>query len=179
MIKVSNRLTWSILGFIVLVFGGSLLHFTYTWSGDNAIVGVFSAVNESVWEHLKLGFWSLAAISLLDYWYLRPRRNYWFAKAIGITVMQLFILGFFYTYSSIVGTEILWVDIVSYVIGCALCQWIAYTLLGKPERPAVYCGLGIGLIILQFVLLTTFTFYPPHLPLFQDKHSLVYGMGQQ
>ena len=40
--------------FIFISVLGVLLHFTYEWSGDNAVVGLFSAVNESTWEHLKL-----------------------------------------------------------------------------------------------------------------------------
>ena len=42
--------------FIFISVLGVLLHFTYEWSGDNAVVGLFSAVNESTWEHLKLLF---------------------------------------------------------------------------------------------------------------------------
>ena len=47
--------------FIFISVLGVLLHFTYEWSGDNAVVGLFSAVNESTWEHLKpewAGLWS-------------------------------------------------------------------------------------------------------------------------
>lgn len=42
--------------FIFISVLGVLLHFTYEWSGDTAVVGLFSAVNESTWEHLKLLF---------------------------------------------------------------------------------------------------------------------------
>lgn len=42
--------------FIFISVLGVLLHFTYEWAGDNAVVGLFSAVNESTWEHLKLLF---------------------------------------------------------------------------------------------------------------------------
>ena len=42
--------------FIFISVLGVLLHFTYEWSGDNAVVGLFSAVNESTWEQLKLLF---------------------------------------------------------------------------------------------------------------------------
>jgi hypothetical protein len=33
------------------------MHFVYAWSGCLAAVGFFGAVNESVWEHLKLLLW--------------------------------------------------------------------------------------------------------------------------
>lgn len=43
---------------------GVVLHFTFEWSNNNILVGTFSPVNESIWEHLKLLFfpmWILVA----------------------------------------------------------------------------------------------------------------------
>ena len=33
---------------------GTLLHFTYNWSNNNFIVGLFSSTNESIFSHTKL-----------------------------------------------------------------------------------------------------------------------------
>ena len=38
--------------FIFISVLGVLLHFTYEWSGDNAVVGLFSAVNELSLIHI-------------------------------------------------------------------------------------------------------------------------------
>ena len=38
-----------------MVLLGSFLHFTYDLSNHNKTVALFSAVNESTWEHIKLG----------------------------------------------------------------------------------------------------------------------------
>lgn len=51
--KIKNYQIFSIL-FVFLL--GTLLHFTYELSGNNLFIATFSAVNESVWEHLKLIF---------------------------------------------------------------------------------------------------------------------------
>ena len=32
---------------------GTLLHFTYNWSNNNFIVGLFSSTNESIFSHTK------------------------------------------------------------------------------------------------------------------------------
>ena len=50
--------------FIFISVLGVLLHFTYEWSGDNAVVGLFSAVNESTWEHLKLLFFPFLLLTI-------------------------------------------------------------------------------------------------------------------
>jgi hypothetical protein len=36
---------------VAIVVAGTLLHFVYGWSGHNALAGLVSPVNESVWEH--------------------------------------------------------------------------------------------------------------------------------
>ncbi|MBC7113294.1 MAG: hypothetical protein H5T34_04655 [Candidatus Methanomethyliales bacterium] len=47
----SKILRYELFGIIFIVLLGSSLHFTYELSGENPLVGAFSAVNESVWEH--------------------------------------------------------------------------------------------------------------------------------
>ena len=56
---MNTRKTLFIFQLITIIFAiilGTLLHFTYKWSNKNMLVGAFSAVNESTWEHLKLLF---------------------------------------------------------------------------------------------------------------------------
>ena len=49
-----------IISVIIISIVGTLSHFLYDISNHNRIVGLFSAVNESTWEHIK--------IALTDYW---------------------------------------------------------------------------------------------------------------
>ncbi|MCQ5120584.1 DUF6512 family protein, partial [Coprococcus eutactus] len=46
-------------------FLGVLIHFTYDRSGVNPAIGLFSAVNESSWEHLKLIFFPLLLLTMI------------------------------------------------------------------------------------------------------------------
>ena len=43
---------------------GTLLHFLFDWTGGNAVVALFSAVNESIWEHLKLLFYPMVLFAV-------------------------------------------------------------------------------------------------------------------
>ena len=106
------------------------MHFLYEWSGSSVLVAWFCPVNESVWEHLKLGFWGVVFFSLIEYWFVRDKvNNFILAKAAGILSIQLFVLIVFYTYTSIVHTHIVVVDITSYIIGFVICQIIRYKIL--------------------------------------------------
>ena len=40
--------------FIISVVLGTLLHFAFEYSRGNTVIGAFTPVNESIWEHLKL-----------------------------------------------------------------------------------------------------------------------------
>jgi hypothetical protein len=172
-----NLSGWQIGGFLGLVVGGSLLHFTYAWSGYSPLVGLFSPVNESVWEHLKLGFWTLVFYSLVEFWYLKGRvNNYLLAKALGVLGLEGFILVFFYSYTAVTGHSILFLDIGSYVAGCLVCQLAGYRILRAAPAgrlAAVPAGLVICLLAASLV---AFTFRPPRLPLFRDGPTGRYGL---
>ena len=44
-----------LLAWLLSSLVGTLLHFVYDW-WPNALTAIFTPVNESVWEHLKLLF---------------------------------------------------------------------------------------------------------------------------
>ena len=62
-------LRWEITGAIFIIVIGLALHFVFSWTGGWRPVAVVAAVNESIWEHLKLAFWP----GLL--WALLPREG--------------------------------------------------------------------------------------------------------
>ena len=61
--KVRN---WQITAVLFTLIFGTLLHFTYGLSGNNPIVGTFSAINESTWEHLKLLFFPMLIFAIFE-----------------------------------------------------------------------------------------------------------------
>lgn len=167
---------WLVIGFFSLTILGSLLHFTYEWSHRSPIVGMFSAVNESVWEHLKLGFWALCVYSSVEYWFFRGAvNNYFIAKACGILVLQLFILLFHYTFTFIAGRHLVILDIALYVCASALCQRITHRIITADRTHSALNVLGALLIILHAIILVIFTFMPPRLPLFMDNNTGRFG----
>lgn len=50
---------------ILSIILGTILHFTFEWSGNNAFIGTFSSVNESTWEHLKLVFYPMLFTAII------------------------------------------------------------------------------------------------------------------
>lgn len=82
----------------IIVIPANVKHFTFNWS-NNILVGIFSPVNESIWEHLKLLFFPMLITVIFVYFYKgRLIPNYLCAKVLGIIVSIAFTIIFFYTY---------------------------------------------------------------------------------
>ena len=105
-IKTSKLLKIELIVTILELILGTLLHFIYEWSGNNVIIASFSAVNESVWEHLKLVFYPMLILGLIEYYFVKNiANNYIEAKAIGTFTAISFIVISFFTYTGIIGTN--------------------------------------------------------------------------
>ena len=92
-----------LIGMVFIIILGSVLHFTFGWSSSQPVVGVFSAVNESVWEHLKLAFWPSLLFMLIEYVSLKKMvNNFALAKTIGVYLMVFIIPIVFYSYLSLI-----------------------------------------------------------------------------
>lgn len=168
--------TWQIITVIICLILGILLHFTYEWSGENTIVALFSAVNESTWEHLKLAFFPMLLMSIIGYFIIdKQTNNFWLAQAIGIITAITFIIVFFYTYQGILGTNIDVLNIGSFIIAIILGEFVTYKILKSRN---IYNSELISIIFLVILLFSfiLYTFYPPQIPLFQNPISGEYGI---
>ena len=151
---------------------GTILHFTYDWSNKNAIVGAFSAINESTWEHLKLLFFPMLITTIIGYFYLKPKeeyKNFLCAKTIGILVALAFVIVFFYTYTGIIGTNFAILDIGVFFVGVFLGEYKAYKLTNKISG-CKNC-LAAFILIVLFICFIVFTYNAPQIGLFRDPLS--------
>ena len=161
----------NILAFIIISVMGSLLHFVYDWSGENPIVALFSAVNESVWEHQKLLFVAAAVYSLFEYM-IAGRRvyNYPIAAAIGIIAAIVSIITLFYTYSGILGYSVTFIDISLYYIGVFIFLFVRNLIIkNRFFGGGTANTVGYLMIIVLGILFAVWTFYPPKISLFIPK----------
>ena len=92
---ISKIKRYQIISAIFVCISGTLLHFTYKIFGENKFVASFSAVNESVWEHLKLLFFPMLLTTIIGYFYIgKSHSNFLCSKAIGIITAIFFIVVF-------------------------------------------------------------------------------------
>jgi len=139
--------------------------------------GAIAAVNESIWEHLKLGFWPALLYAALEYGrFGKSANNFLFAKTAGIYLIPVTIVVLYYAYTAILGHGLLPVDIAIFVVAVIVGQVVSYRLLTAPPLPAMlnrFSPVALAVLAILFVL---FTFYPPEFPLFRDSVTGGYGI---
>lgn len=175
MIKKSPILIFEIISTIFIMILGIFLHFTFEWSNNNVLVGTFSAINESTWEHLKLIFFPMLITLVMGYFYKGKNiSNYLCAKVIGIILAIIFTIIFFYTYTGVIGRNFAIVDISSFFIAVVLGQYVAY----KKMQSKFYCNnlMAIMLLLILYLCFCIFTFFPPHIGLFRDPITGMFGI---
>jgi len=173
---------WIFYGVPAAFILGTVLHFLYDWTGKSTVAGIFSPVNESIWEHLKLPFWPLLIWWIVGYFLLGKKggasRARWFsAAAVSLWVSVLFVIVVHYTYEGVFGGDTMLVDILAMLAGIALGQLLAYNLYKRnPDMKGGFFILALIAILLLLAAIVAFTFAPPKIPLFMDTQSKTYGI---
>ncbi len=168
---------WQIAGFVFTGVAGTLLHFLFDWTDGNIVVALFSAVNESIWEHLKLLFYPMAFFALVEYYcWGRETHNFWCVKAMGILFGLIFIPVVYYTYTGILGINADWFNVTIFFLAAAMVFWLETKLFQSNFAGRTGEWAGIVLLCVFVILFTVFTFVPPHIPFFQDPITGAYGL---
>ncbi len=176
---LSDPEKWIIMGIPALFILGTVMHYAYEFFWGHPVAGIFTAVNESVWEHTKMVLWPVILWWSLYGWLQKEvqeiDQNKWFAgalTALGISIVTIPLLYYFYTEAF--GVEVLWVDILILLLAVCFGQllgWHVYRY-GNGISKKLVISIFIGVV----VLFAWFTFFPPHIPLFQDDVTGTYGI---
>ncbi len=172
-----------LIPFLATCILGTLLHFLFDRTGGSLLVAPFSGVNESTWEHMKLLYWPLIIVALVQ-WFLARRQgkipcNFWCIKLMSTLTGLTLIPVIYYTYNGCFGKSPDWLNISIFYV-CAAAVFVLEARLFTGWR--VKCRQGntlaiAGLAILGFAFVY-YTFCPPVLPLFQDPARGTFGLYQ-
>lgn len=128
-LKMKKYRNMEIIGIVLVCICGTLLHFTFEWSGEVSVVGIFSAVNESVWEHTKLVYFPMLVYAVIEFFVLKPDfKRFFAAKTVALVFSSLMMIVVFYTYSGALGFEILVLDIITLYVLVGLGFLLSYRL---------------------------------------------------
>ena len=170
-------LLWEALGAVFVIFVGSAMHFLFGWTGGWRPVALIAAVNESIWEHLKLAFWpGLAWAFFPPKGYRLPLMARLAGRGFGLLFTAILIIAIFRGYTAILGQNLLLLDIGTFVLSVLLGQ-LACAL---SSMHAMACRgslfLGLALLLLQIAAFASLTFFPPDHSLFVDSRDGLIGI---
>lgn len=160
---------WQLIGFLFTSISGILLHFAYDWSSQSPFVAAFAAVNESIWEHMKLLFFPMFLYATIENLILGEKhKNFWCIKLLGISFGLLLIPVLYYSYTGILGIQNDWINIAIFFIANA-ASYLTETLLFRKETfKCSYPTIALFVLCLFAFAFVIFTFMPPQIPLFQE-----------
>ncbi len=171
----NNLKLWGLLSFAFTSFAGTLLHFLYDIA-KGPFTALFSGVNESTWEHMKLLFFPMLAFSIIESFFLgKEYPSFWCIKLRSTLLGLILIPVIFYTLRGAFGPTPDFINITIFFVSAGLS---AIYETGALERKGGICVktpaiLGFVLIAIAFWV---FTFITPELPLFLDPVDMTYGI---
>lgn len=159
---------YTIIGILFVLITGTLAHFLYDLTGNNDIVGFFTPINESIWEHMKLLFFPMLLYSFFII--LKFKKTYPCITSslyFGILSGTLLIPIFYYAYTTILGKDSFILDIAIFIISIIIAFCLSYklTLYCRLEP---YTFLLRFLVCILFVSFIAFTYHPLKSRLFED-----------
>lgn len=148
---------------------GTINHFLYEYSDRNPVTGLFTPINESIWEHMKLLFFPMLFVSVIQFIIQRPGTSaFWGGRLAGTWISIFSIIFLYYGYSGLLGTHFAVIDILLFYTGI-LIAFIVSVKIGKYFRNAdtlaIFWGWAVS-ALLFFIL----TCYHPEIPLFLPPH---------
>jgi hypothetical protein len=171
---------WQMAGFIFTAILGTLLHFFFDWTGGSIIAALFSAVNESIWEHMKLLYYPMFLFALVEYRYWgRGMENFWCVKLVGQLVGLALIPVLYYTYTGTLGVEADWFNIAIFFLAAALSFFLETKLFQEEWNCRLNQKTVFFFLWLIGVIFTIFTFRTPQIPFFRDPVTGTYGFMRQ
>ena len=157
---------YTILGIIFVIALGSLAHFFYEWSNNNFLIGLFTPVNESTWEHMKLIFFPMLLFSLI---YIPKLKETYpciiSAFPFGLLTGTFLIPVFFYTYTGFLGYNVFILDILSFVFAVITAFYTIFksTISCKVNKYTNILCIIVYILSLCFFI---FTLWPLNIGLF-------------
>lgn len=145
-----------------------LLHFIYDWF-PNVIVGIFSGINEAVWQHMKIGFYSYLISILIECVVIRkklPNRTSFFFSRIFTAILYPWVMFILFFITRVIYPSML-PEMFEIIIAISI-TFISGVFSGYLQLDLAKIQYGKRIIVLIIIMVlflviefTAFTFYLP------------------
>lgn len=161
--------------FLIYSLIGTALHFLFKLSNNNVAVGIIAAVNESVWEHIKLLLTPIFIFSFIEF-FIGIKHNY-FVLLLEL-LLSIFLIIFFYEIKiKIFKNKYGFLNIISFYITSFIVAMVHY-LFRNINIPNSINGISLIMVIVIFIMYLIFTIFPPKHKYFKDPITGTYGINE-
>ncbi|WP_241240654.1 hypothetical protein [Thermotoga sp. Ku-13t] len=162
---------WKILIYMVLF---SVFHFGYELTGWN-FLRILCGTDESVFEHLKMGFWAYFFASIIEFNIAKKGENFWPSRLFSTILVPWFIVIVWYMVPAISGKleslalELIWafVVIISGLFAIVLERQLEAVRVSRSFNTILAI-----LFIVSLVFFVRFSLTKPLIDLFVDPSKL-------
>ena len=176
---MNNNKKFIIINIFLTFAIGFLIHGIYSWI-PSTITSIFP-VNESLYEHIKLIFYSPLISSTILYFIFKLKKIPINNLVYGLLISTLFNIFIFYLIFIPVYKEIgenLTVTLIIYFITICLSQYLNYLIISKDNHKLLNVISGIILLI-STIPLIYFTYHPKENEFFRDPKTNTYGINNK
>ncbi len=162
----TRQVRWLLWGGVLAFVASAAFHFGYDKTGFAPLMLV-CAINESIWEHMKILFFGGLLVNAILYFTLfRGNRTFLVGAAVGLSTIvvgvPLIVLG----YSSVLGKELFLVDFVLSIVMELVCQTLIYRFLKSRRDFTRFWKASVVVVALLVVVFVLLGFFPPSFGIF-------------
>ena len=122
-----------IISIIIISIIGTLSHFLYDIFKHNKIVGLFTSVNESTWEHIKIALTPTIIWGLIDGYIYGMNPNYFLAKFVSLISIIILMPLLYYGYKYLFKKDNTIINILIFYIVIICRQYLFYNLISMDK----------------------------------------------
>jgi len=154
-----------------------VLHYLYKWF-PNVVVSLFSGINESVYQHFKIGFYSYLILTIIEFTVFRKkiddRKNFFFSHLLSAIIIPWIIFILFLIAAMFFGErhfiiELIYAITITYLT--ALCTSIFEQEIKEIEFSKRFKWLMLIFLVILIMEFTIFTFNLPWHDIFADPYA--------
>ena len=166
-----------IISIIVISVIGTVSHFSYDIFKQNKIVGLFGAVNESTWEHIKIALTATILWSVVDGYFYGVNSNYFLAKLVSLITVIILMPVLYYGYKYLFNKDNFIVNILIFYIVIISSQYLFTYIINISSISYFFQYLSCLGTFVIFAFYMVLTLMPIKNFLFKDPITNKYGFN--
>lgn len=166
-----------IISIIIISVIGTISHFSYDISKQNKVVGLFAAVNESTWEHIKIALTATILWSVVDGYLYGVNPNYFLAKFCSLITIIVLIPLLYYGYKFLFKKDNFIINILIFYIVIISSQYLFFYIINFDSISYSLRYLSCIGTFIVFAFYMILTLMPIKNFLFKDPITNKYGFN--